>query len=74
MSPRERQVLLLLAHGYTLREIGSRLCLSESTVKTHKANLCRDMGLPDTRTVRLVMSAVVRGMLVVLEDGRVVVR
>lgn len=39
ISPRELSVLMLLADGYTKREIAEELELSEDTVKTHMARL-----------------------------------
>jgi DNA-binding NarL/FixJ family response regulator len=35
LSPREREVLAMMAHGLRNREIAERLFLSEATVKTH---------------------------------------
>lgn len=35
LTPREREVMVLLASGYTRREIAFELGLSENTVKTH---------------------------------------
>jgi DNA-binding NarL/FixJ family response regulator len=45
LSPRERQVLGLLARGHTNREIASRLSLSVKTVETHRARLGDKLGL-----------------------------
>jgi two-component system, NarL family, response regulator NreC len=45
LSPRERQVLELLAHGHTNREIAARLSLSVKTVETHRARLSDKLGL-----------------------------
>ena len=39
ITPREMEILQLVAEGLSNREIGSRLFLSESTVKTHVSNL-----------------------------------
>jgi len=39
IAAREQEVLLLLGEGYAKREISSQLSVSESTVKTHIANI-----------------------------------
>ncbi len=39
LSPRERDVLSYLAHGYTNAEIAQALGVSQNTVKTHIKNL-----------------------------------
>lgn len=44
-SWRERQVLELVAGGYTNQEIAARLHLSESTVKSHLASSFRKLGV-----------------------------
>jgi len=45
LSPRERQVLGLLVHGHTNREVADRLSLSVKTVETHRARLSEKLGL-----------------------------
>jgi two-component system response regulator NreC len=45
LSARERQVLALLAHGHTNREIAVRLSLSVKTIETHRARLGDKLGL-----------------------------
>lgn len=45
VSPREREVLLHLAEGYTYKEIGARLHLSVKTVDSHKCNLMRKLNI-----------------------------
>ncbi len=45
LSPRERQVLELLAHGHTNRAVAARLTLSVKTVETHRARLSEKLGL-----------------------------
>jgi DNA-binding NarL/FixJ family response regulator len=45
LSPRETEVLRLIAWGNTNKEIASRLDLSVKTVEAHKANAMRKLGL-----------------------------
>jgi two-component system response regulator NreC len=45
LSPRETEVLRLMALGHTNREIGERLDLSVRTVETHRAHIQQKLGL-----------------------------
>jgi len=45
LTPREKQILRLVADGYTNKEIAQRLVLSPSTVHTHRNNLMRKLNL-----------------------------
>jgi DNA-binding NarL/FixJ family response regulator len=45
LSPRERQVLELLARGHTNREVADLLSLSVKTVETHRARLSDKLAL-----------------------------
>lgn len=45
LTAREREVIGLLAHGLTNREIGSRMFVSESTAKFHVHNVMRKLGV-----------------------------
>src|SRR3989304_1546226 len=45
LTPREREVLRLIADGYTNKEIADRLVLSPSTVHSHRNNLMRKLDL-----------------------------
>jgi two-component system nitrate/nitrite response regulator NarL len=47
LSPREREILALIAAGEGSPEIGRRLHLSPSTVKTHMAHLYEKLGVSD---------------------------
>ena len=47
LSPREREVLQLIAEGYTSREIAEILSISTKTVQSHRSNLMRKLDLHD---------------------------
>ena len=45
LSEREKEVLKLVASGYTSTEIGSRLAISGQTVNTHIKNIYRKLNV-----------------------------
>jgi DNA-binding NarL/FixJ family response regulator len=45
LSPREREVLRLIARGYTYREAARELVLSVKTIETHVSNVLRKLQL-----------------------------
>ncbi len=45
LTPRQRQVLVLLSNGYSNKEIGLRLDLAEVTVKMHVSSIFRALGV-----------------------------
>jgi DNA-binding NarL/FixJ family response regulator len=47
LTPREIEVLRLIAHGATNREIARELVVSEGTVKNHISNILNRLGLRD---------------------------
>jgi DNA-binding CsgD family transcriptional regulator len=55
LSPREREILALLARGLSNKELARALSLSENTIKTHLANLYAKLGV-GRRTQALVVA------------------
>ncbi len=51
LTPREREILKLIAEGYKNRDIASCLCLSAKTVEKHRANLMRKLDLHSVAAV-----------------------
>ncbi|MEC5386777.1 LuxR C-terminal-related transcriptional regulator [Uliginosibacterium sp. H3] len=49
LTPREREILHLMAKGLSCREIASELAISELTVKTHRRNMLGKAGLCNGR-------------------------
>ena len=45
LSPREKQVLTLIAHGNTSKEIATKLNISIGTIESHRANMMRKLKL-----------------------------
>jgi len=45
LTPREREVIQLVAEGKTTKEIASALSLSVKTAETHRTNLMRKLDL-----------------------------
>ncbi len=56
LTPRELEVLTLVAEGYTSQQIANRLVLSVKTVQAHRANIMEKLGLRDiTHLVRFAI-------------------
>ncbi|MBN1668328.1 MAG: response regulator transcription factor [Anaerolineales bacterium] len=47
LTPREREVLQLIAEGYTNRQIADILCIAIKTVQAHRTNLMSKLDLHD---------------------------
>ena len=45
LSPREREIIIMLAHGDSNKEIARALCLSESTIKIHVQGILRKLNI-----------------------------
>ncbi len=65
LTPREREVLQLLAEGMTNRIIAKHLHISVKTVETHRANLLEKLNIEST--VALIKYAIRKG-LIILEE------
>lgn len=53
LTPRQREILLLLSDGHSNKEIGLRLGLAEVTVKMHVSSIFRELGVTSrTQAVR----------------------
>jgi DNA-binding NarL/FixJ family response regulator len=59
LTPRERQVLQMIAEGNTDRQISDQLCISVRTVHRHHANIRSKLNLK--RTADLVRYAIAQG-------------
>lgn len=53
LSPRERQVVSLVAEGFSNREIGVLLDISQHTVKNHMANIFDKLGVGERTSVAM---------------------
>ena len=60
-TPREQEVLTLLALGHTNAEIAEKLCISERTVETHRTNIMTKLELKSR--AELVRFAIDNGLL-----------
>ena len=49
LTPREREVLRLIARGYTYREAATELTLSDRTIETHVSSVLRKLQLSNRR-------------------------
>ena len=61
LTPRETEVLRLVAQGYTSQQIADQLSISTNTVETHRAHIMEKLGLRGR--AQLFRYAVARGLL-----------
>ena len=61
LTPRETEVIKLIAESYTNRQIAEALVISEKTVERHRANILEKLGMHDR--VQLTRYAIRRGLL-----------
>lgn len=67
LTPREREVLQLVAEGLTSHEIATHLCVSERTVATHRQQLSRKLGI---RNIAGLTKYAIRQGLTTIERNR----
>jgi DNA-binding NarL/FixJ family response regulator len=60
LTNREREVFQLIAEGHSTRKIADMLCISASTVKTHRAKIQEKLGIDST--VQLIHFAIQIGL------------
>lgn len=60
LTPRESEIVKLVAEGHTSKEIGELLVISEKTVERHRANVLEKLGLRDR--VGVTRYAIRRGL------------
>lgn len=61
LTPREREVLTLVAEGYTSQEIADLLCVSPRTVMVHRANIYKKLGTHNR--AELIKYAIRKGLI-----------
>src|SRR3979411_1042623 len=61
LTPRELEVLKLIAEGHSSKEIATTLVLSIKTVESHRANILNKLGMRDR--VDLTRYAIRRGLI-----------
>ena len=61
LSEREREVLQLIAEGYSSKEVAELLSISPATVETHRAHIMQKLRL--TTRAELVRYALAQGLL-----------
>lgn len=68
LTPREIEVMTLMARGLSNREIADQLVLGETTVKTHVARIFTKLGVRDRAQVTI--AAYESGLVVAGKEGR----
>jgi DNA-binding NarL/FixJ family response regulator len=61
LSPRETEIVKLIAEGHTGRQIAEALVISEKTVERHRSNILEKLGMRDR--VELTRYAIRRGLI-----------
>jgi DNA-binding NarL/FixJ family response regulator len=61
LTPREQEIVKLVAEGYTNKQIAETLVISEKTVERHRANILEKLGMRDR--VELTRYAIRHGLI-----------
>jgi DNA-binding NarL/FixJ family response regulator len=61
LTPREQEVIKLVAEGYTNRQIADTLVISDKTVERHRSNILEKLGMRDR--VELTRYAIRQGLI-----------
>jgi DNA-binding NarL/FixJ family response regulator len=61
LTPREQEVIKLIAESYSTRQIAEALVISEKTVERHRSNILEKLGMHDR--VELTRYAIRRGLI-----------
>jgi DNA-binding NarL/FixJ family response regulator len=61
LTPRQKEILKLVSHGHTNREIASHLDISVRTVEVHRFNLMRRLRVRNV--AQLLRQALIQGLL-----------
>lgn len=61
LTPREQEILVFIAEGFSNKEIGERLFISPKTVDNHRSNIMKKLGLRST--IELVRYAAKLGLI-----------
>jgi DNA-binding NarL/FixJ family response regulator len=61
LTPREQEIVKLIAEAYTNEEIAETLVISKKTVERHRANILEKLGMRDR--VELTRYAIRRGLI-----------
>jgi DNA-binding NarL/FixJ family response regulator len=60
LTPREQEILLLIAQGSSNREIAQQLYISDRTVRNHVTNILSRLGLRDRTQAAIFVHSVDR--------------
>jgi DNA-binding NarL/FixJ family response regulator len=61
LTPREQQIMRMLAEGLATKEVASKLCISPKTVENHRANIMEKLNLHST--IELIRYAAKLGLI-----------